>query len=50
MPLDMLKRLNPYAVAFRYDDRDFHTLARGDVLSLVDAIANFAKAAINESH
>ena len=47
--LDALKRLNPYAVAFRYDDRDFHTLERGEVLALVDTIADFAKIAISES-
>ena len=47
--LDALKRLNPYAVAFRYDDRDVHTLARGDILRLVDAIENFAKVALSKS-
>jgi len=47
--IDVLKRLNPYAVAFRYDDRDIHTLARGEILALVDTIANFAKATLSGS-
>lgn len=41
--MDALKRLNPYAVAFRYDDRDIHTITRDDISALVDNIATFAK-------
>jgi len=47
--IDALKRLNPYAVAFRYDDRDIQTIARGDISALVDAIANFATTAASRS-
>jgi len=47
--IDALKRLNPYAVAFRYDDRDIHTVTRGDISALVDTIANFAKATLSGS-
>ncbi len=36
--IDALKRLNPYAVAFRYDDRDIHTVTRDDISALVDTI------------
>ena len=48
--LDALKRLNPYAVAFRCDDRDIHTLTRGEIFAVVNAIASFAKSTISESH
>ena len=44
-----LKRLNPYAVAFRYDDRDIHTLTRDDISALVDTIASFAKTTLSGS-
>ena len=47
--IDALKRLNPYAVAFRYDDRDIHTVTRDDVSVLVDTIANFAQAGTSGS-
>lgn len=38
-----LKRLNPYAVAFRYDDRDINTVTRVEISALVDNIASFVK-------
>ena len=41
--LDALKRINPYAVAFRYDDRDIHTVTRDEVLALVGLIAGWTK-------
>lgn len=41
--VDALKRINPYAVAFRYDDRDIHTVTRDEALALVGAIADWAK-------
>jgi HEPN domain-containing protein len=47
--IDALKRLNPYAVAFRYDDRDIHTITRDDISALVVTIANFANATLSES-
>ena len=39
---EALQRLNPYAVAFRYDDRDIHLLTREDAQCTVDAIAAWA--------
>lgn len=47
--IDALKRLNPDAVAFRYDDRDIHTVTRDEISPLVDIIANFAKATLSGS-
>ena len=41
--VDALKRINPYAVAFRYDDRDIHTVTRDEALALVGAIADWAR-------
>jgi len=45
--IDPLKRLNPYAVAFRYDDRDIHTITRDEISALVDIVANFVKATLS---
>jgi HEPN domain-containing protein len=50
LSIDALKRLNPYAVAFRYDGRDIHTLTRDEILALVDSMASFAKATLSGSH
>lgn len=41
---DFLKRLNPYAVVFRYDDRDIHTLSREEASAVVAAVSAWAKA------
>jgi HEPN domain-containing protein len=40
--LDALKRINPYAVMFRYDDRDIHTVTRDEAMALIGAVANWA--------
>lgn len=40
--IDALKRINPYAVMFRYDDRDIHTVTRDEAMALVGAIADWA--------
>jgi hypothetical protein len=40
--LDELKRLNPYAVVFRYDDRDIDLLARENAVSIVNTVASWA--------
>jgi HEPN domain-containing protein len=40
--IDELKRLNPYAVVFRYDDRDIDLLTRETAVSIVNAVAAWA--------
>jgi hypothetical protein len=40
--LDELKRLNPYAVVFRYDDRDIDLLTRENAVSIVNTVAYWA--------
>lgn len=40
--IEALKRLNPYAVALRYDDREVHTLSGEDAKTIVDAVATWA--------
>lgn len=47
IPLDTLKRLNPYAVVFRYDDRDIHTITREEARAAVDKVANWAVASLD---
>jgi len=42
VPLDALERINPYAVAFRYDDRDIHTVTRAEARATVDAVCEWA--------
>lgn len=44
--LDALKRLNPYAVVFRYDDRDIHTISRDEACKIVDAVGRWSEAAL----
>lgn len=41
------KRLNPYAVAFRYDDRDIHTLTREEATAIVRAVADWTTTALS---
>jgi HEPN domain-containing protein len=40
--LDELKRLNPYAVIFRYDDRDIDLLSREQAVFIVNTVAAWA--------
>jgi HEPN domain-containing protein len=42
--LDTLRKLNPYAVVFRYDDREIHTLTRTDANTMVEQIFAWAEA------
>jgi HEPN domain-containing protein len=42
LSLDELKRLNPYAVVFRYDDRDIDLLTRENAVSIVNTVASWA--------
>lgn len=41
-PIDVLKRLNPYAVVFRYDDRDIPTISRDVVRDQVELLLAWA--------
>jgi len=43
VPLDKLRKLNPYAVVFRYDDREIHTLTRTEASELVDRVLAWAE-------
>jgi len=40
---DILKRLNPYAVVFRYDDRDIPTISRDVARDQVEVILAWAE-------
>ena len=42
VPVEMLRRLNPYAVAFRYDDREIHGISREDAKQTLDALFGWA--------
>ena len=42
-PLEVLKRLNPYAVVFRYDDRDIPTISRDEARDQVEALLSWAE-------
>lgn len=44
LPDDQLSKLNPYAVMFRYDDRELHTADRNTLLVIVDAVFVWADA------
>ncbi len=48
--MDELKRLNPYAVVFRYDDRDIDLLTRESAVSIVNAVAAWASGYIQPSY
>lgn len=39
---EILRRLNPYAVVFRYDDREIHTLSRDEAREIVDRVFAWA--------
>ena len=41
--LEYLKRLNPYAVTFRYDDREINTMTKEVASSIVDAVLRWAQ-------
>lgn len=43
MPSEVLKRLNPFAVVFRYDDRDIPTISRDVALDQVAGIIAWAE-------
>ena len=38
LPVDVLSRLNPYAVIFRYDDLDIPLIGRDEVRQMVDSV------------
>jgi HEPN domain-containing protein len=40
--VDELKRLNPYAVVFLYDDRDIDLLTRENAITIVNTVASWA--------
>ena len=44
VPLERLSKLNPYAVVFRYDDRDIHTITREEAKATVEAVFAWAEA------
>ncbi|MDP2824453.1 MAG: HEPN domain-containing protein [Sulfuritalea sp.] len=44
--LEYLGRLNPYAVTFRYDDREINTMTKEVASSVVDAVLRWAQANI----
>jgi len=46
---DELQKLNPYAVTFRYDDRDIELLSRDDAENMVDTIRRWAGEQLNSS-
>jgi HEPN domain-containing protein len=46
---DELQKLNPYAVTFRYDDREIELLSRDDAENLVDTIRRWAGEQLNSS-
>jgi HEPN domain-containing protein len=43
LPADVLSRLNPYAVVFRYDDLDIPLISRDEVRQMVDAVFVWAE-------
>jgi hypothetical protein len=43
---DYLKRLNPYAVTFRYDDREISTMTKEVATFVVDTVLRWAHAII----
>lgn len=43
LPADVLSRLNPYAVIFRYDDLDIPLIGRDDVRQMVDSVFAWAE-------
>lgn len=45
---DQLSRLNPYAVAFRYDDREIHLLTLEEARDVVDQIFAWAEELLGE--
>ncbi len=44
---DLLERLNPFAVTFRYDDMDIELLTRQDALGLVLKVWKWAEAQVS---
>lgn len=48
-PVDVLKRLNPYAVVFRYDDRDIPTISRDMARDQVEALLAWAEQQLRNS-
>ncbi len=49
MSLITLANLNPYAVVFRYDDREIHTLDRRGVAEIVDVVFAWADSLLSQS-
>ena len=45
--IESLKRMNPYAVVFRYDDREINLLSRDEAVRIVDAVTRWAEARLN---
>jgi HEPN domain-containing protein len=43
LPADVLSRLNPYAVIFRYDDLDIPLIGRDEVRQMVDSVFAWAE-------
>ena len=43
LPTEVLSRLNPYAVIFRYDDLDIPLIGRDEVRQMVDAVFAWAE-------
>lgn len=50
VPADMLRRLNPYAVVFRYDDREIHTITREQARTLVESVSAWAIRLLDRSN
>ena len=44
---DLLERLNPFAVTFRYDDMDFNLMTRKDAMGLVVKVWKWAEAQVS---
>ncbi len=43
LPANVLSRLNPYAVIFRYDDLDIPLISRDEVRQMVDSVFAWAE-------
>lgn len=46
---DQLQKLNPYAVTFRYDDREIELLSREEAENMVDTIRLWAGEQLDNS-
>lgn len=43
LPADVMSRLNPYVVIFRYDDLDIPLISRDEVRQMVDSVFVWAE-------